>query len=308
VLAVNVRPQEPTYAGAMAYRAERTDAPGRAWQSYDVVADAYARVSALCHAQLARDLVHAVAPPFGARVLDVGAGSGVAAAAAAEATGPQGRVVATDPASSLLAHARHERVARVAGSAPELPFASDTFDVVIASLVIGHFLDYRPALADLVRVLRPGGRLGITTWGRLDDAPLIDDADERAANAIWDEVAGARVDLDEVDSAAAEALPWDDWFSDPARLRLALTEVGLRVVDLFGRAYRYPLGHADWLQRMNTSVRARYVRALLGTEGFDALNAEVLDALRRHHVGDPIRCADEALITVAVASTPARAR
>lgn len=273
------------------------------WRSYDVVADAYARVSTVCHAQLARDLVAAVAPPFGARVLDLGAGSGVAADAALAATGAGGHVVALDPSAALLAHARRHRVAPVAGSAPGLPFAPAAFDAVIASLVIGHFDSYRPALEDLVRVLRPGGRLGVTTWGRLDDAPPIDDADERAAHAVWDEVVGGHVDLEEVDTAAADALPWEEWFGDPARIRLALTEAGLRVVELFGRAYRYPLAHGDWLARVGTGARARYVRAMLGEEQFAAVTVEVLDALRAHHVADPIRCADEALITVAAAPT-----
>ena len=273
------------------------------WRSYDVVADAYARVSAVCHAQLARDLVDAVAPAYGARVLDLGAGSGVAADAAVAATGADGHVVALDPSAALLGHARNLRVSPVTGSAPGLPFAAGSFDAVVASLVIGHFESYRPALEDLVRVLRPGGRLGVTTWGRLDDAPPIDDADERAAHAIWDDVVARHVDLAEVDAAAAEAQPWEDWFGEPARIRIALAEAGLRVVDLFGRAYRYPLVHGDWLQRVSTGARARYVRAVLGDDAFAAVGAEVLDALRTHHVADPIRCADEALLTIATAPT-----
>jgi ubiquinone/menaquinone biosynthesis C-methylase UbiE len=273
------------------------------WRGYDDVADAYARISARCHAQLARDLVDAVAPPFGGRVLDLGSGSGVAAAAAAGATGAGGQVVALDPSPALLAHARATRILVVAGSAPGLPFAPAVFDAVVASLVIGHFDDYRPALADLVRVLRPGGRLGVSTWGRLDDAPPIDDADERAAHAAWDEAVAQRLDLREVDTAAAEALPWEEWFSDPANLRLALTEAGLRVMDLFGRAYRFRLSHTDWLQRVGTSARARYVRATIGATEYGAIETEVLNALRARGVTDPIRCADEAIITVAV--TPA---
>ena len=280
--------------------AQRITAP---WQSYDAVADAYARVSAVCHQQLARDLVAAVAPPFGARVLDLGAGSGVAAAAAAEATGADGRVVALDPSAALLAHAHRPRVSAVAGSAPGLPFGGRAFDVVVASLVIGHFADYRPALTDLVRVLRPGGRLGVTTWGRVDDAPAIDDADERAAHAVWDDVVGRHVDLAEVDAAADDALPWEEWFGDPARIRVALAEAGLRVVELFGRAYRYPLAPADWLLRVNTGARARYVASCLGDDAFAEVNAEVLDALRTRAVADPIRCADEAIVTVATAPT-----
>lgn len=294
-----------TYAGEMPDAVRKSDAtaPSAPWRSYDTVAEMYAQVSTRCHQQLARDLVAAVAPPFGARALDLGAGSGVAALAAAAATGATGSVVALDPAPALVAHARGPRVAPVAGAAPGLPFADGAFDAVVASLVIGHFDDYRPALADLVRVLKRGGRLGVSTWGRLDDAPPIDDADERAAHAMWDEVVGQHVDLGDVDAAAHDALPWEEWFSDPARIRHALSEAGLQVVELFGRAYRYPLTHTEWLGRVATGARARYVHATLGDAGFATVEAEVRERLRAKKVSDPIRCADEALITVAVVPT-----
>lgn len=277
-----------------------------AWRSYDAVADAYARLSEICHAQLARDLVAAVAPRFGATVLDLGAGSGIAAHAAAAAVGVEGRVVALDPSVALVARARAPRVRAVVGAAPGLPFADRTFDVVVASLVLGHFDDYRPALTDLARVLRPGGRLGVSTWGRLDDAPPIDDADERAALQAWEDVLGRHLDLAEVDAAAAEALPWEAWFGDPANLRLALRGAGLRVVELFGRAYRYRLSHADWLARVGTGARGRYARAVLGDAGYAAVADEVLDTLARRGIADPIHCADESLLAVATAPGGAR--
>jgi len=270
------------------------------WQSYDAIADVYERVAALCHAQTARDLVAAVAPSFGARVLDLGAGTGVAAEAAAAAVGPDGTVVAADPSGALLRRAGSGRLQRVAAAAPGLPFVDDAFDVIVANLVVGHFRDYTVALADLVRVLRAGGRLGVTTWGRLDRDPEIDDADERAAYATWDAVAAERVDLDKVDAAALEALPWEAAFSDHAFLVAALNAANLAVVDAIGRAYRYPLSHVDWLGRVHTSARGRYVRAELGNDGMSALSAAVLEAMRAAAIPDPIHCADETVITVAV--------
>jgi SAM-dependent methyltransferase len=271
-----------------------------AWQSYDAIADVYERVAALCHAQLARDLVAAVAPSFGARVLDLGAGTGVAAQAAVAAVGSDGTVVAADPSSALLRRADTPRLHRVAAAAPGLPFADDAFDVVVANLVVGHFADYRVAFADLVRVLRAGGRLGITTWGRLDRDPEIDDADERAAYDTWNAVAGERVDLHKVDAAALEALPWEAAFTDHGFLTGALADARLTVVDAIGRAYRYPLSHADWLGRVHTSARGRYVQAALGDDGIAALSGAVLDALHAGGIPDPIHCADETVITVAV--------
>src|SRR4029450_1723496 len=100
-------------------------------------ADVYERVAALCHAQTARDLVAAVAPSFGARVLDLGAGTAVAAQAAAAAVGSGGTVVAADPSSALLRRAASPRFQRVAAAAPGLPVADGAFDVVVANLEIG---------------------------------------------------------------------------------------------------------------------------------------------------------------------------
>jgi len=271
------------------------------WTRYDDVAEEYAGVAARFHGQLARDLVDAVAPPFGSRVLDLGAGSGVAAAAAAEATGTDGRVVALDPSLPLLRHARSPEVAAVAGAAPDLPFGPHTFDVAVASLVLGHLADPDAALADLVRVLRPGGRLGLTTWGRPDDTDDdLDDADERAAYAVWAEVVGREVDLAAIDEAVAAALPGEERFTEPAHLRSALAGADLRVVDCFGRVYRASCSHAEWLHRVDTGARTRAVRAGVGPERHRELRAAVAAALVAGGVPDPFLVHDEVLLTVAM--------
>lgn len=280
----------------------RGDDPG--WRSYDGVADAYARTAAVCHRPLAIDLVTRLGVPSGARVLDLGAGSGVVATAAADAVGPTGHVVALDPSGMLLAHARLGGTDPVVGSAPGLPFADATFDVVAASLVIGHLDDPRRGLADAARVLRPGGRLGVATWGRLGDAPCGDDVEERAAYATWDAVVARHTDLDQVDDAAAAALPGEEWFADPARVRAALAEAGFRAVTCAGHTYRVALAHTDWRRRIGAGLRARIVRSLIGEEAWSAVEAEVLAALHDRRVPDPIHCVDEVVLTVATTRRP----
>src|SRR6266508_4016803 len=89
-----VRDPGPSHRAAR----EETD-----WRSYDTVADAYARVHAPRTALVAKDLVEVAGVGPGDRVLDVGAGTGVAAQAAAEATGPEGLAVALDPSVPMLA-------------------------------------------------------------------------------------------------------------------------------------------------------------------------------------------------------------
>jgi SAM-dependent methyltransferase len=268
------------------------------WRSYDSVAEPYARVRAIHHTLLARDLVALVAPAFRGRVLDVGAGTGIAAHAALSATGADGTVVAVDPSIEMLRRIdARRRIPAAVGATPDLPFGPDGFDAVVANLVVADVPDYRPALADMVRVLRPGGRLGISVWGALGDAPAVDDDLERTAYEVWSKAAAEVADPDAIEAAAHEALPWGSWFADPTHLRSALAQAGLQRVELTGRAYRYRLSHPDWLAAVGTSAKARFLRHTLGEDEWERFGSRVLDGLRGT-VADPIPCVDEALLAV----------
>jgi SAM-dependent methyltransferase len=278
-----------------------------AWRSYDSVADVYVRVRSVRNAMLARDLVAAVAPPFGGRILDVGAGTGVAADAAALATGAEGIVVAVDPSVRMLQAGRNPRVRRAAAAAPGLPFPSDTFHRVVGNLVLAHFPDYTTALADLVRVLSPGGRAGLTTWGSLGDAPPVDDRDERTIYEIWAEVASEFVPLDELDEAARAGAPWEDRFQDPANVRAALAVAGLHHIELTERAYRYRLSLDDWLTGQDTTYRSRYLRQRVGNDDWDRFHERVRAALHER-APDPVDLVDQALFAVGTKTGRAQPR
>lgn len=76
-------------------------------------------------------------------------------------------IIGVDIASSVLAaaHARHPALSIVAGDVRTLPFAADSFDVVVSNSTLDHFAeraDIAVALRALQRVLRPGGRLLLT--------------------------------------------------------------------------------------------------------------------------------------------------
>ncbi|MFG3440197.1 class I SAM-dependent methyltransferase [Nonomuraea sp. NPDC047897] len=96
----------------------------------------------------------------GRRILDAGCGSGPLFAELRD----RGAVVTgIDASAGMLEMARRrlgiEADLRVADLAGPLPFPDDTFDDVIASLVLHYLEDWGPTLAELRRVLRPGGRL-----------------------------------------------------------------------------------------------------------------------------------------------------
>ena len=103
----------------------------------------------------------------GESVLDVGSATGSLALAAKRRVGPRGAVHGIEPSRSMVALAqRHAAragldVAFEAGVAQELPYRAGWFDAVTCTLVLHqlHHDAWRPALAEMQRVLRPGGRV-----------------------------------------------------------------------------------------------------------------------------------------------------
>jgi SAM-dependent methyltransferase len=100
--------------------------------------------------------------PRGSRVLDVGCGTGALVQAAREA-GHEATGVEPDPEMAALAS---EQLGDdvVAGGLPDLPFADDGFDAVVASFVLNHVDDPRAGARELVRVAAPGGVVRATIW------------------------------------------------------------------------------------------------------------------------------------------------
>lgn len=105
------------------------------------------------------------------RALDAGCGKGRFARIVRERN-PEATVVAMDLAVSMLRHA-DAGLGRVAGSLLALPFADDSFDGVYATESLEHAVDIELAVAELCRVLKPGGRIAIIDknaerWGQLE--------------------------------------------------------------------------------------------------------------------------------------------
>jgi ubiquinone/menaquinone biosynthesis C-methylase UbiE len=138
--------------------------------------DAFANIITLGHIRRLRTLTvdHALLKP-GEKVLDVGCGTGGVTIPAKLRVGKTGEVAGIDPAPEMIAVAR--RKARRAGLEIDfrvgviesLPFPDGAFDTVTSSLMMHHLPEHLQvtALAEIRRVLKPGGQLLIADMMRL---------------------------------------------------------------------------------------------------------------------------------------------
>jgi ubiquinone/menaquinone biosynthesis C-methylase UbiE len=83
--------------------------------------------------------------------------------------GHAGRLVGIDFNTAMLAVARAKSTAVewAEGSAPDLPFEANSFDVVLCQLELQFFPDRLLALKQMVRVLKPGGRAGLSVYSAI---------------------------------------------------------------------------------------------------------------------------------------------
>ncbi|AWK85870.1 hypothetical protein DEW08_05020 [Azospirillum thermophilum] len=171
--------------------------------------------------KLNRPLLDAGGVAEGDRVLDLASGAGEPALSAARRVGSRGLVVGSDLVPGMMAGAVR-RAAALEGEAPvftaadmtALPFADGSFDRVTCRFGVMFVPDIAGALAELRRVLRPGGTAALMVWGRRD------------GNALFEVVGGA-----------VEALLGDDGsmaplfrFAEPGSLTGLMREGGWSAV------------------------------------------------------------------------------
>ncbi len=203
-------------------------------------------------------LLQAAGVGAGKSLLDVCCGPGMiaeaAAALGAEATGIDFSAAAVRIASSRVGTARFD-----VGDAQSLPYADDHFDAVVCGFGIIHLPHPNRALAEMRRVLKPGGRLALSVW----EMPS-------AANGfglIYGSIkAHANLDVD---------LPHGPdffQFSDPERLKGALLHTGFMEADIGSVPQFWEFADAHGLVTgiMEGSVRAK---ALISAQSADARRA-----------------------------------
>jgi SAM-dependent methyltransferase len=109
-----------------------------------------------------------VAP--GDDVLDIACGTGVLARGAADRVGSDGRVAGIDPGPGMLAAARDlaPGIEWKEAVAEDLPFGDASFDAVVSQFGMMFFADRAKAVQEMLRVLRPGGRMAVAVWDSLE--------------------------------------------------------------------------------------------------------------------------------------------
>lgn len=105
----------------------------------------------------------------GETVLDLGSGGGIDVLLSARRVGPTGRAIGVDMTDEMLALARRNAAEAGAtnvefrkGTIESLPLADASVDVVISNCVINLASDKQAVFAEIARVLRPGGRMGVS--------------------------------------------------------------------------------------------------------------------------------------------------
>jgi ubiquinone/menaquinone biosynthesis C-methylase UbiE len=263
----------------------------RDWRTYDDVAETYERVHAPRLAEVARDLVEMIDLPDGASVLDVGTGTGVAAQAATDAGAT---VVGVDESLGMLLVARRERakIPVAAALAIDLPFGPGRFDAVLGAFVLAHFDKVDTALFDIARVLRPGGRVGFSSWSDRDDA----------YQQAWRELVGSVVPQEMLASAYAGAAPGHERFKSRSNVEEALIDAGFRSVRTETVQYRWSYSLDDYLDGLGVWATGRFARSMLGEAGWIDLR-ERARALFAERFPDPLN--DFRDVILATATKPA---
>lgn len=139
---------------------------------YNRAAAAYDQLGPHYFSYFGRRLVDLMQVPVGASVLDVATGRGAVLFPAAAAVGQSGRVVGIDFAATMVAETTKELALRGLTNAEvyqmdaeQLEFSAESFDYLLCGFAVFFFPQLVRTMAEFRRVLKPHGRIGLTTWG-----------------------------------------------------------------------------------------------------------------------------------------------
>jgi ubiquinone/menaquinone biosynthesis C-methylase UbiE len=248
---------------------------------FDLVAAGYDDAALRFFPFCADRLIARLNPAPGTKLLDIATGTGVVALAAAQAVGAQGRVMAIDLAEAMLDRLQEKIVKFGIGNidlhvmdAQKLDFRRDYFDYVICSFGIFFLPDMSAALREWVRVLKPGGRVVFTTFGKSAFQPMM-------------ELFIKRLQRYGVLSPDDSSTPAGMRLADPAHCRDLLNSAGLRQIEVTTEQLGYHLkdepqwwdvlwnsGTRGWIEQIQPARREPFksehlaeIHPLVGEQG-----------------------------------------
>ncbi len=220
----------------------------------------------------------------GARVLDLGTGTGDTAVLAGLRAGPQGRVLATEVSEAMLQAAAEAAAAagldnvecqrQDAGALVGLE--PDSFDSVIARFSLMFVADVSAALTGIRTVLKPGGRLGALVWAPTECNPFLELPVLVARRT-------GRLKVPE------EQISGPFRLSDAAKLEQAARAAGLEAaVEEVPLEVRLP-NRAVADEAVHSSPRTGSILEALTDSERDAYEADLAAELERHRAGEGYR-------------------
>jgi ubiquinone/menaquinone biosynthesis C-methylase UbiE len=252
------------------------EAKKKAAATYNAASDFYDHPANTFWERYGRRTVERLQLAEGARVLDVCCGSGASAIPAAEAVGPRGSAIGVDLAENLLELARAKAKQRgltniqfETGDMTNLRFETGSFDVVVCVFGIFFVPDMEAALRELIRMLRSGGRLAVTTWGSRFFEPVN--------TAFWNSVRAVRSDLYKGFN------PWDR-ICEPETLRALLETAKLSDVEVIPETDSQPINSPDdwWVAILGSGYRGTVDQ--LSSNEREQVRVQNLEFIRRENI------------------------
>jgi ubiquinone/menaquinone biosynthesis C-methylase UbiE len=209
-------------------------------------------------------------------VLDIATGPGEPALSLAGLVGPEGKIFGIDPVPEMVAGARRaaerlgiRNVQFDVAFADHLPFTDDTFDAVISRFGIMFFPSPVDAIREILRVLKPGGRLALAVWHFAERNPFH----YSLARVIDRHVESPPLAPDALDAFR---------FASPGKLREMLNEAG--VVAAGERLLRFtiqaPISVEEfWTLRLEMSEKLRGKIATLSKDQMNEVKRQALESL-----------------------------
>lgn len=229
----------------------------------------------------------------GQSVLDIAGGAGEPSLTIAGVVGPSGLVTCTDGAQEMVDVAQSESIKRGITNvrfqqclADALPFENNSFDAVVCRLGAMFFPDPLAALKEMLRVLKPGGRVALVVWDKNEVNPFF---------SIPTEVVSRYVPTDTGAQNASDAFR----FAEPGELLSILHEAG--AIETRERVLKFDMTASIakenyWTSRSQTSDSLRQKLSTLSDSDKANLASEVEQAMDEYFPAGQMKLPSQVLV------------